>query len=278
MNPSPQGEGVIQIDLTNQDYSTIQSSTTDLRYELDKDMDTLTEQGIMNSTERPAGDNTQQKRDKVFNLNNIHIYGELFYAYLESTDDKNVGRLHPMYIGHILLKKLKINNITSISSLGKNRIKVTMKSAFDINNLVRNIQLEAEHLKAYIPSHLTERKGLLRGIDTRFDENYIKDNMETNSSVLGVKRMHRKITIDGSEKFIPRQMVIVTFEGSFLPNNVTINSVSFNVEPFVGRVVQCFKCLRFGHVSKQCKSTKTLCIKCSKEKTDEHFCENNSYF
>lgn len=220
-----------------------------------------------------ATDNGQQKSNKVFNLNNIHLYGESFYVFLESTDDKNVGRLHPMYVGHILLKKLKIANIISINSTGRNRIKVSMKSAFDVNNLINNKQLEAEHLRAFVPSYLVERKGIIRGVDTRFDESYVKDNLESYSPILDIKRMHRKTVVDGSDKYIPRQMIIITFEGNLLPQYVTINSVQFSVEPFVGRVVQCFNCLQYGHISKQCKSTKALCSKCSKEKTGEHTCE-----
>lgn len=222
-------------------------------------------------------DGTQQKVLKVFDLNKLHLYDNTFYVYIESTD-QNVGRLHPMYIGHILLKKLNIKNIITINSMGRNRIRVVLKSAFDANFLINNKLLEIEKLRAFIPNHLVERKGLLRSVDTYFDEEYIKENIESSNPVVNVKRMNRKIQVDGSEKWIPRQLVIVTFEGNVLPKYVVINSVNFVVEPYISKVVQCYKCLKYGHVSKQCRSTKTLCTNCGKEKLENHFCEPKDAF
>lgn len=230
------------------------------------------------SLEKVVSDNSsQEKTQKVFNLNNIHLYGKSFYVYIESTD-KNVGRLHPMFIGHILLKKLHITNVVSINSIGNNRIRVIMKSAFDANKLINNKQLDSENLRAFIPNHLVERKGLIRSVDTRFDENYIKENIQSSSPVNYVRRLNRKISIDGSDKWIPRQLVIISFEGNILPTYVVINSVQFTVEPFISKVVQCYKCLKYGHVSNQCRSTKTLCTKCGKEKLDEHNCESDDTY
>ena len=64
----------------------------------------------------------------------------------------------------------------------------------------------------------------------------------------------------------------LTFEGNVLPSHVVINSVIFIVEPYIQRVIQCFKCLRYGHVANQCRNTKTLCTKCGEEKKEEHTC------
>lgn len=49
------------------------------------------------------------------------------------------------------------------------------------------------------------------------------------------------------------------------------------VEQFIGRPTQCFKCLRYGHVARQCKSTNALCIKCSKVRDENHICEFESF-
>lgn len=180
-----------------------------------------------------------------------------------------------MFVGHILLKKLNIKNIITINSMGKNRIRVSLKSAFEANNLVKNKMLEKEKLRAFIPNHLVERKGIIRSVDTFFDETYIKENIECISPIVGVKRMQRKVTEEsGAVKFVPRQAVIATsFEGNILPKYVTINSVHFTVEPFISRVVQCLKYGHIGHVYNQCRGTKTLCLNCGKEKLEHHRCE-----
>lgn len=88
--------------------------------------------------------------------------------------------------------------------------------------------------------------------------------------------MNRKVLVEGTEKWIPRQLVIITFEGNALPNYVFINSVQFVVEPYIGRVVQCYKCLNYGHVSSQCRSTKNLCQNCGNEKLGDHICNSEN--
>lgn len=284
MPPPPDGEGGPQKKTKDKivNLTCAQSnSSIDLTQGADTDMDTMPYSAnshtntVNHSEDTSVRDNVlpKEKADKVFNLNNIHLYGESFYAYIESIDEKNIGRLHPMYIGHILLKKLNISNITSINSIGRNRIKVLMKSAIDVNNLVKNKQLASENLRAFIPNHLVERKGLIKGVDTRFDEKYILYNIISNNPVTEVKRMHRRVSDEGVEKYVPRQLVIVAFEGNILPKYIVINSVHFVVEPFVGRVIQCYKCLKYGHVAKQCKSAKSLCTKCAKDKLENHLCQ-----
>lgn len=84
--------------------------------------------------------------------------------------------------------------------------------------------------------------------------------------------MQRKTIKDNKTTLIPKQTVIITFQGNVLPNEIIINSVIFPVETFYGRVTQCFNCLKYGHISKQCRSSNPLCIKCAKPKTDDHEC------
>uniref|UniRef100_A0A6P7GPJ9 Uncharacterized protein LOC114344900 n=1 Tax=Diabrotica virgifera virgifera TaxID=50390 RepID=A0A6P7GPJ9_DIAVI len=69
--------------------------------------------------------------------------------------------------------------------------------------------------------------------------------------------------------------MIVTFEGNILPSYISINSVFFPVETYIGKVTQCYNCLRFGHISKQCRSPQAHCIKCGKIKNEDHTCQDN---
>lgn len=221
-----------------------------------------------------------QKIDKIkyFNLKPDKYNPSNIYVYVEKTNDQNIGRLHPMYVGHILHKKLKLQNILDIKSIGKNRIKVQLKSIVDANNLVNNKLLHTENLRAFIPNHLLEKKGLIRGVDTFFDVSYLKENIECSTPITDIKRTHRRIERDGKTEYIPKQTIIVTFEGNVLPNFVFINKVVCPVESFLGRVTQCFKCLKYGHVANQCRGTNTLCISCGNTKMENHTCKNDQQF
>lgn len=203
-----------------------------------------------------------------YNINNI-------YVFIEKLNNENIGRFHPLKVGHILHKKLSIKNITDIKSVGINRVRVQLKTIKDANDLISNSLLASENLKAYIPRHLLVKKGLIRGVDTFFDNDYLMQNIESPSKVLDVKRMTKKVEKDGKSIFVNRQSVILTFEGNVLPPEIRINSVIFSVENFYGKVTQCFKCFKYGHISKQCRSTNTVCFNCGKTKSNDHACTEN---
>lgn len=225
-----------------------------------------------------AGAKGKNSQSKLFNLSTDKYNTSNIYVYIEKTNDQHIGRLHPLLVGHILHKKLFVKNIIAIKSSGKNRIKVQVKSAKDANDLVNNKLLESENLRAFIPNHILEKKGLIRGVDTFFDTDYLKENIISDYKVFDIYRMQRKVERDNKIVSISKQTVVITFEGNVLPNEIEINSVIFPVEPFVGRVTQCFKCLRYGHISGQCRATNTLCINCGKTKLDDHTClEVESY-
>lgn len=56
-------------------------------------------------------------------------------------------------------------------------------------------------------------------------------------------------------KLIPTQSVLVTVRGQQLPQNVYIHYVRCEVHCYIQNVIQCKKCLRFGHFQDQCKGS-----------------------
>ena len=213
---------------------------------------------------------------KIFNIYSDKYSLNSIFVMIESTSNENFGRIHPLKVGHILHKKLLVKNIIEVKSVGKNRVRVQLKSLKDANDLIKNSALGLEQLHAFIPSHVLETKGIIRGIDTFFDDNYILQNIKSSSRVVHINRFTRKIVKEGQVEpvIIKKQTVLVTFEGNILPAEVTIDSVVFPVEAFYGKVTQCYKCLNFGHISKQCRSAKNLCVSCGKSKDEEveHTC------
>lgn len=82
-----------------------------------------------------------------------------------------------MNVGHILHKKLHIQNIIKKDRVVLNRIQVQSKSTRDANKLINNKELEKENSNAYIPNNLLSRKGVIRNVDTMFDEKYLFSNI-----------------------------------------------------------------------------------------------------
>lgn len=212
---------------------------------------------------------------KKFKLDKPNLYSiDKIYVFIEKINNENLGNLHPMSVGHLLHKKLKVQNITKIQKVGRNRVRVEVKTTKDANMLIENENLKEEQLKAFIPNNLIERKGVIKEVDTTFSDEYLLENIESPNAVTSIRRFKRKIDIDGEAVYIPRQTVLVSFEGNVLPPFVIINSVVCPVEKYIQKVVQCYNCLRYGHVAKQCKSSNTLCINCSKKKEENHSCKD----
>lgn len=216
-------------------------------------------------------ENTPQKH---YDLNTRYRFGDggPFIVYIESVDN-NIGKLHPIRVGHYLhlVQSIK-NSIVSIKSVGRNKIKVEFNNINAANTLINHECVKANNFIAYIPKFYVERKGILRSVDTMFDNDYILNKIESdnpNIKVSEVKRFMRKIaTENGDFKSVPRQLVCVSFLGTNLPKQVVINSCIFSVEPYIYPVIQCYTCLRYGHMSQQCKG-KARCRDCGESHEGE---------
>lgn len=198
-----------------------------------------------------------------------------YYVHIEHRE-KNIGRLFPIRIGHFLrnIDTFK-NNIEDIKAIGLNKVKIIFRNYEIANSLVEHDIIKQNNLIAYIPTFFTQKKGVIKMVDTYFSEDYIKENIESIIKVISVKRLKRKTINDITKEitFVDRQMVFVTFLGNTIPKTVKINMVNFVVDPYIYPVVQCFNCLRYGHTNKQCKG-KRKCQNCSQQNCSSENCEN----
>lgn len=216
--------------------------------------------------------------DHRYDLNNKYSSLDVgpFFVYLEHKN-RNLGRLFPIKIGYFL-QEIDVfkKDILDIKSIGLNRVKVVFKNYSIANLLINHEIVKKNELIAFIPKFFTQKKGVVKMVDTFFTEQYLKSAIVSDIPVVEVKRMKRKITdkTTNVSEYIDRQIIVVTFLGNKLPGSIKINMVNFPVDPYVYPVVQCYKCLRYGHTSKQCKG-KARCQKCSTEHPDISECKND---
>ncbi|KAK9873851.1 hypothetical protein WA026_002208 [Henosepilachna vigintioctopunctata] len=190
-----------------------------------------------------------------------------FIVYVESKN-RNIGNLHAMSIGKMIHRSDNsiANSILSLEKNGKNRIKISFRSYLGANKFLMSKFLIDNNLEAYIPSFLIRRQGVIRSIDLDITDEELKTHIEplTGSvfKILEVRRLTKKIVKDdGSLDFVPTTSILITFKGQSLPDRIVIFSCVREVFPYVQRVVQCKKCLRFGHVDNLCRSN-PRCVKC----------------
>lgn len=199
-----------------------------------------------------------------------------FTIYIEHLE-KELRKLHPMRVGHYLKSIEKINNnIINVCAIGRNKVKVLLDNLDSANSLINNTILTKNNLLAYVPRHCVERRGIIKGVDTFFTEELILREIISEVKVTNVKRMYRWVR-ENNEK-IPREMVILSFKGDKLPDRVYIDYNTFEVECYIAPVMQCTKCLHYGHTTHMCNSSKSLCVKCGEEHDNTENNPCNSLF
>lgn len=226
-----------------------------------------------NQTSDVFSNHNEKNIQNNYDTNNKYSRNDLgpFFVYIEHKE-KNLGKIFPIKIGYFLqtVQQFK-NDVQDIKAIGVNRVKVIFKSYNIANSIVEHEVIKNNNLVAYIPKFFTHKKGIIRMVDTFFTEEYLVSAIISDIQAVEVRRLKRKIYDNETKetKYVDRQMIVVTFLGNKIPNNVKINMVNFPVEPYIQPVIQCFKCLRFGHTQSQCKG-KERCKNCGEEscKTD----------
>lgn len=185
-----------------------------------------------------------------------------FVLYVER---KNANYCQAMQIGKIIRSAYNeiYRKIFCIKKIGRNRVKITLSSFKDANKLLKApLWLENDYV-CFIPSFVIFRQGVIRNVDCSLSEDEIKEDIIASQQVLQVKRIYKRDKNDVNvKKTLP--VIIVAFRGQFLPSEVKILGVICRVEPYIQRVLQCYHCLRYGHISSLCKSSEPRCENCGR--------------
>jgi len=144
-----------------------------------------------------------------------------------------------------------------------------MASAKSANNLVLNPNLPKENLKAFVPTYHTIRSGIIKDISQHYEENDLLEFLDSPFKVCEVRRLNRRIRIEGETKYIPSRTVCLKFAGQILPKYVFLCRNRYEIFPFIPKIKICFSCYRVGHISKACKG-KPRCIFCGKDPHDNN--------
>lgn len=248
----------------------------------------LQQQSLQQQTQQQAQHQSQQQCQQqqqgqgqpavsLIDFNNMYLPTDNApYIVFVEHEEKNLGRLFPVRVGHYLMScdKVVSESIVDIKVVGINRVKVILKSYTAANALVNNDVLKGHKLISYIPKFCTQKKGVIKMVDTFFTEDYLLKSIESKCKVTEVKRLKRKVkdSNTGEDKIIDRQIVVVSFLGNALPREVRINKVNFSVEPYIHPVIQCQSCLRYGHTEKLCRG-KPRCKVCGVIHDDDNICE-----
>lgn len=119
-------------------------------------------------------------------------------------------------------------------------------------------------INAFIPKYNVSKTGIIFDIPTKFNDDFLKDNLESDLPIINIYRcMKRKVIEETNEiKWVPANTVKITFRGQNVPDEVTFGYSKRKVKPDVPNVLQCHHCLRYGHTKKYCKQEGSSCFVC----------------
>lgn len=181
-------------------------------------------------------------RQFIENTNNEYV------VYVESTEQEKVGNKNPITLTNLLTDN--VIGVLGVHRINAHKIGITFKKATAANNFLKMEDfLRKNKLKAFIPSYLTERIGVLRFVPKELTNEDIYKNIVCDSEVISIKRFMRKV--DG--KLVPLNTVAVTFASTSLPQYAYIKLFRYEVRVYIPPLLQCFKCLKFNHSAKACR-------------------------
>lgn len=178
--------------------------------------------------------------------------------FLEPTDEKQ--KLHIMEVAK-LLHNIKITNYTELKPAGKFRYKITFNNPRHAENLINSkILTETYKYKIYVPKMYQETIGVIRNIPPTITDQELLDNLESNRiKITKVERIQKM----QNNKLVPTYSIKIYAEGEKLPQEIKIFNLPYKVEVYLFPLKFCYKCLRYGHKTKACKSQQVRCYNCS---------------
>lgn len=251
-----QPSGALVFTQTELDLST--ASNVDVPTAMDSDSNSS---ASSNAQSQPNPDR------RVFSDNLYNVQHRGPYTVHVLSVEGSIGRWHPNKMGRILFNH-KITGVVAVKRIARNKAAIDFVSSDVANSFLKNSILTKEGLTAFIPFANTQRIGVVRNIDPDIPVAQLLDHMGSDVKISKIIRIHKKsVKDDGSIEHIPTWSVKVYFVGNILPPKIVLYYTVHPVDVFIPYVIQCKRCLRFGHVVEQCKG-KERCIKCGLDHTN----------
>lgn len=112
------------------------------------------------------------------------------------------------------------------------------------------------------------RKGVISDWDRNVPlEELVEAIDDSENNISSVERIMKKVRGErGDWTWNKCESIIVTFKGDKLPSFVHLydRACSMRIRPYVGNVIQCYRCYRYGHLTKYCRRQR-MCIVCENE-------------
>ena len=104
-------------------------------------------------------------------------------------------------------------------------------------------------------------RGVMKGIPLYLSKDQIQSSIQSGVAVKDVIRLQRYNR--DLKKLEDSLSVMVVFEANIIPGSIWCCGRNRDILPYHRKVMQCYKCQKYGHLQKDCKS-KEVCLRCAK--------------
>ncbi|XP_052746195.1 uncharacterized protein LOC128199684 [Bicyclus anynana] len=183
-----------------------------------------------------------------------------YTVYLESRkEDDKIGNTNPLILTGLF--KNEIKGVTNIRRINASKVEVVFARAINANDFLKNDNfLEKYNYKAFIPAKAVETIGVLRFIPTSISNEELFKKLSSKYEIVAVRRFCKKV--NGQIKAF--SSVSVTFLSTNLPDYVHLDLFQYKVYEYIAPLLQCYKCFKFNHGARFCKSAQ-FCSICAEE-------------
>ena len=130
--------------------------------------------------------------------------------------------------------------------------------------MLKRNNLKPEDYSLYIPNRWKYRKGIMYEWPGTIGE--LEDELAPDQGVFTLERLKKRKLRDGKAIWEDGKAILIKMQGESLPTKLWVGfgHVWLNVKPFIESVKQCFKCLKFGHIQRACRTSEKKCFICTK--------------
>lgn len=152
------------------------------------------------------------------------------------------------------LEALVPNEIKDIRvNTRKNVVAIDVEHAAALDSLRKVTELDGIKVHPHIPLGKESSTGVIYDVDETI--------ADTDLSIL-IKPATENTVIANVFRLGTSRCVKIVFKGESLPTHVKVGHFRHAVRPFVPKPLQCWKCMKLGHVSSVCKNT-SVCSRCT---------------
>lgn len=218
---------------------------------------------IRNADKRNLRQSEHESRldfDRIFRRDNF----VRFYL-ITAKDRSNLAEIDSIAGNEDLQRHLK-GSPKEISEMRSGQLLIEVMNRQQSNDIASLKSLAGVEVEVTKHDKMNQIKGTIRYENRpQFTDDQILKTLKK-YDVVDIYRFKRRV----NNNLSPLPVYLITFNGNSLPEHICIGWTKCIVRAYIPRPRRCFKCQKYGHGARNCRSEGNICLTCGKEIDENH--------